>query len=154
MTFPDELLQQAYHLAGKDPDPPKEASLRRAISTAYYALFHLLISDAVVNWNRERDRPKLGRAFDHGRMKTVSKEIIGRKSATPDPILEKLKEIANTFVLLQDWRLLADYDNSRSWSRDEVEEVLFLVFEAFEKWSLIRHEDIAQDYLISFLLKR
>lgn len=87
--------------------------MRRAVSTAYYALFHLLIGDAVANWNREGDRAKLGRAFDHGRMKTVSKEVVGRKSAAPDSALEQLKEIANTFILLQDWRLLADYDNSR-----------------------------------------
>ena len=128
--------------------------MRRAVSTAYYALFHLLIGDAVVNWNRERDRAKLGRAFDHGRMKAASKEVGGRKSAAPDPVLDQLKEIAKTFVLLQDWRLLADYDNSKGWSRDDVDEALRLVSEAFETWVLIRHEDVAQDYLISFLLKR
>jgi hypothetical protein len=48
MAFADELLEQAYHLARKDPDPPKEASLRRAVSTGYYALFHLLIGESVV----------------------------------------------------------------------------------------------------------
>jgi hypothetical protein len=118
MSFADQLHLQAYHLVGKDhPNPPEEASLRRAVSTAYYALFHLLIGDAVGNWNRE-------------------------------------KEIANTFILLQDWRPLADYDSSKIWSRDDVVEALSLGTEAFEKWALIRHEDLAQDYLLSFLLKR
>ena len=154
MSFADELLEQAYHLAQKDPDAPKEASLRRAVSTGYYALFHLLIGEAVANWNRERDRAKLGRAFDHGRMKAVSSEIVRRKSAAPDPALDKLKEIAQVFVDMQDARHSADYDNSRAWTRKEVIDQLNLVSEAFKTWALIRHEDLAQDYLIAFLLRR
>jgi uncharacterized protein (UPF0332 family) len=39
--FPLDLLQQAYDLASKEETDPKQASLRRAVSTAYYALFHL-----------------------------------------------------------------------------------------------------------------
>lgn len=39
MPFPEDLLQQAYDLANKEPTDPKQASLRRAVSTAYYALF-------------------------------------------------------------------------------------------------------------------
>ncbi len=154
MAYAEELLQQAFHLAGKDPDPPKEASLRRAVSTGYYALFHLLIGDAVINWSREKDRAQLGRVFEHRRMKTASKEILDRKPATPDPVLDRLKKIAKTFVRLQEKRESADYDNSKSWTRDEVDEELFLVSEAFETWALIRYEDAAQDYLVSFLLKR
>jgi uncharacterized protein (UPF0332 family) len=38
-----------------------EAALRRATSTAYYALFHLLIRDATA------DRPLFGRVFEHGK---------------------------------------------------------------------------------------
>ncbi len=49
MAFADDLLEQAYHLANKDAQPT-QASLRRAVSTAYYALFHLLIDDAVSKW--------------------------------------------------------------------------------------------------------
>ncbi len=47
MAYPDDLLEQAQHLAQREPKRPKQASLRRAISSAYYALFHLLISEAV-----------------------------------------------------------------------------------------------------------
>ena len=42
-----------------EPRNPKQASLRRALSTAYYALFHLLISEAVANWNRVNLRQRL-----------------------------------------------------------------------------------------------
>jgi hypothetical protein len=38
MSFADDLLEQAYHLANRESKKPKQASLRRAVSTAYYAL--------------------------------------------------------------------------------------------------------------------
>ncbi len=43
MAFADDLLEQAYHLASLETGDPKQSSLRRAVSTAYYALFHLRI---------------------------------------------------------------------------------------------------------------
>jgi len=54
MSFADDLLEQSYDLAHKEPANPKQASLRRAVSTAYYALFHLLIDEAVSKWAVER----------------------------------------------------------------------------------------------------
>jgi len=41
MAFPNDLLEQAKHLAIREKKRPRQASLRRAVSTAYYALFHL-----------------------------------------------------------------------------------------------------------------
>ena len=69
MPFPDDLLEQAYELAHKEPTNPKQASLRRAVSTAYYALFHLLIDDAVSKWEVERQRSILARTFEHSKMR-------------------------------------------------------------------------------------
>jgi len=46
MSLPHDLLAQARLLATKEPRRPKDASLRRAVSTAYYALFHLLTDEA------------------------------------------------------------------------------------------------------------
>ncbi len=43
MSLHDDLLIQATHLATLETTRPKQASLRRAVSTAYYALFHFLI---------------------------------------------------------------------------------------------------------------
>jgi hypothetical protein len=73
MAFADDLLEQAYHLARRERKNPIQASLRRAVSTAYYALFHLLIDEAVGNWAVERQRSVLARTFDHGRMKRFAK---------------------------------------------------------------------------------
>ena len=47
MAFADDLPKDAYHLAGRGGKNPRQSSLRRAVSTAYYAVFHLLISDFV-----------------------------------------------------------------------------------------------------------
>jgi hypothetical protein len=42
----EHLLEQAVTLARLDARRPKQANLRRAISAAYYALFHLLVDEA------------------------------------------------------------------------------------------------------------
>src|SRR6266853_1280488 len=78
MAFPDDLLKVAQHLADLHPDGTHQASLRRAVSTAYYALFHLLISEATANWSRPELRAILGRCFDHGPMKTASEAKISQ----------------------------------------------------------------------------
>jgi hypothetical protein len=52
----EELLDLAALLA-TEPQP-KAAVLRRAISTAYYALFHLLIFETTLNWGIEDQRQR------------------------------------------------------------------------------------------------
>src|ERR1035438_5650076 len=64
MAFAEDLLEQAYHLARRERTKPRQASLRRAISTAYYALFHLLIREATGNWKRDVQRARLARTFE------------------------------------------------------------------------------------------
>jgi hypothetical protein len=66
------LLEQARHLARREKTRPRQASLRRAVSTAYYALFHMLIGEATLNWKRVDQRDLLARFFEHGKMKTAS----------------------------------------------------------------------------------
>jgi uncharacterized protein (UPF0332 family) len=75
MPYHYDLLDQALKLVHQDPLNPKQASLRRAVSTAYYAVFHLLIFEAASNWNKPTLHTSLGRAFDHGLMKSASREI-------------------------------------------------------------------------------
>lgn len=42
----DDLLRQAERLAKLDPKRPRQANLRRAVSSAYYALFHFLVDQS------------------------------------------------------------------------------------------------------------
>src|ERR1700730_7710734 len=72
MAFADDLLELAQDMANLPAANRRQANLRRADSTAYYALFHLLISKATLNWARADLRPALGRLFEHGPMNTAS----------------------------------------------------------------------------------
>ena len=133
MPFPEDLLQQAYDLANKEPTDPKQASLRRAVSAAYYALFHLLVDEAVSKWAIERQRSILARTFEHGKMKGICDEVL--KSVTGGSSLPpELHTVAENFIQLQQHRHTADYDNSKQWSRTDVLNVLTLATDAFNAW--------------------
>jgi len=77
MAYPDHLLEQAKHLAKREKKKPRQASLRRAVSTAYYSLFHLLIHETTLNWKRVEQRPLLARFFEHGKMRAASERQRG-----------------------------------------------------------------------------
>ena len=122
MSFAEDLLEQAYHLSNKDGSTPKQASLRRAVSTAYYALFHLLIDEAVGKWGVEHQRGTLARTFEHGSMSKVCEEFVkGFYIAKEPPDLLPLKNVAQTFSDLQQQRHIADYDNSIVWTKAKAE---------------------------------
>jgi hypothetical protein len=153
MPFPEDLLQQAYDIASKESTDPKQASLRRAVSTAYYALFHLLADEAVSKWAVERQRSILARTFEHGRMKGICDEVLksGKGGATLPP---ELNTVAHIFIQLQHHRHIADYDNSKQWSRTDVLEVLTLATDAFNAWYSMSTRDPAQDFLLQLFLPR
>lgn len=157
MAFHDDLLQLAIDLAGQHPTSLNQATLRRSVSTAYYALFHLLISETVANWSRASSRDALGRMFDHALMKRVSSGIADSHKFPfkgEDPVVvQNLRAVASAFVLLQDKRHIADYDNSISWTRTEALKEWTRAAEAFADWDSIRNEVIAQNYLVSLLIK-
>lgn len=154
MSFADDLLEQAHHLAHREKDNPKQASLRRAVSTAYYALFHLLIDDAVSNWGIERQRSILARTFEHGRMRGICDEVCKDFKSGSSKISPELNVVAQAFIQLQQQRHIADYDNSRNWSRTDVQDVLVLAADAFIAWDGIRGSEAAQDYLLSLFLPK
>jgi uncharacterized protein (UPF0332 family) len=158
MAYHDDLLRQALQLAHQEPRNPKQASLRRAVSTAYYALFHLLISEAVANWNRVNLRAALGRAFDHNIMKAASNRIQDRRQFPflgEDPAaVAVLKAVAKTFAQLQEKRHTADYDNTTFWTRTEALAQIKSAEQAFNTWKSIRNEQIAQAYLVSLVVKK
>jgi hypothetical protein len=117
MSLHSDLLRQARQPAHLEPRRPRQASLRRAVSTAYYALFHLLIHEATTTLIAAPVvRGRFSRAFDHGDMKAASKDfatattakqlakLTGGVAIPPD-----LQTVANTFVDLQEARHEADY---------------------------------------------
>src|SRR5580658_11169218 len=80
MGIAEDLLTLAGRLANPAPQEPEQASFRRSISTAYYALFHLLVQEAVQNWNGSPTAQRgLERKFEHRTMKEVSNSILRNK---------------------------------------------------------------------------
>jgi hypothetical protein len=155
MAFADDLLAQAYHLAAMERKNPKQASLRRAVSTAYYALFHLLINDAVGNWRIVRQRSILARTFEHGKMRAVCETCVKNFYSSGQPATEvQLKNVARAFILLQQERHIADYDNSFVWLRTNAVAAVDMASAAFSDWASIRTQEIAQDYLLALFLPK
>ncbi len=124
MAYPEDLLQLALEMANLHPDEANRASLRRGVSTGYYALFHLLVSEAVANCTDPQFQATLARVFDHGPMKQAS----GRKLSELNDFVDRrppegpertikyhLYTIAETFSQAKQDRNEADYNLLREW---------------------------------------
>ncbi len=157
MAYHDELLQQAKELVHKDPNNPTQADLRRSVSSAYYALFHLLIFEACLNWSNNISRPGLARMFEHGVMKKVSKKVtdVGKMPyAGEDPtIVDKLRSFAGLFVQLQEQRHEADYNTKDAWTVTQSLKEVLAANRALATWQEIRAEKISQDFLVALLIR-
>jgi hypothetical protein len=157
MGIAEDLLTLADRLARPAAGEPQQASFRRSISTAYYALFHLLIQEAVQSWNGSSSaRLGLERRFEHRTMKDVSNSVLrGSWRGWSVPALNVPSElgfVTRAFVDLQESRLQADYDNSRIWKSADVLAKVDDVRTAFDNWSKIRTHPAANEYLLSLLI--
>jgi uncharacterized protein (UPF0332 family) len=162
MPLAHDLLEQAYHLARREPKRPKQASLRRAVSTSYYALFHLLISKATRNWRQTDQRASLGRYFQHGNMANASNKQKGEcgrfLNATPPPApgvdtdcMTHLQTISFAFYQAYQQRQSADYDIVKPWTRTQALAIIDSVDAAFKAMPQVRDHKAAQAYLFSLL---
>ena len=156
----DDLLQLAEELANLHTPNHRQADLSRAVSTAYYALFHLLIFEATANWKEQTLRDTLGRIFEHHKMKSACETRVSELNtyfdSNPPPSREQVVSIhlhwvANTFVQSQQQRNDADYNTSKRWTDTEVATQIASVAQAFRSWRIIRGELAAQTLLVSML---
>lgn len=160
MAYCEDLINQAILLCDHHPadEEPNQANLRRAISSLYYALFHLLTTDAAENWKHERQRHRFARVFDHGKMKQASARLLSKEIPKDDSTARinalRLHIMAQIFVNLQQARHTADYDHSRFWSRVQVYEDVYRAVKAIEEWKLVRDTEEAQDYLLDMITGR
>lgn len=85
----------------------RKASMRRAVSSAYYAVFHALCfvcASQLVGWNKANDLLEpVYRMLDHG---SVKNRLIGKEAAAMTPAI---LEIGARFKNLQEARHEADY---------------------------------------------
>lgn len=159
MSLASDLLEQAEHLARREPRRPRQASLRRAISTAYYALFHLLIEEATgALVARPELRARFARAFEHGEMRGASAAF-----ANPQParlmtltggaaVPQGVQDVAAAFVELQEARHEADYNVDRTFTRLDSTNLVAQAARAFVTWGTIRSDPVARTYLAALLL--
>lgn len=163
-----DLLDQAQKLVLAAIRDDSEAGLRRAVSTAYYALFHLLLTEAAAMMAPPQPpglRLQARRAFSHSEMRAVCALFasgIGpkAKSLPPtmrllvDPIEKQLLAVIRAFELLQNARTTADYDLAFSvtelWALEEVERAK----EAFANWEGVRTSPNAAVFLLALALHR
>jgi hypothetical protein len=157
MGIAQDLLQQAYHLLTYEGANPSQASLRRAVSAAYYALFHLLTADAASRWQGSPEsHTGFARAFQHGGMKSVSHQFqqLAWKNwhGVLQPVPSSLRQVAGAFVRLYEERQIADYNNHEQWTATDVEALLAAAQLAFQNWDSIRTDPMAGNYLLMMLL--
>lgn len=166
MSLPEDLLDLARRTADPGrPGAPRQADLRRAISTTYYALFHKIVEEATRRFvGRAPDRQALrqsvfGRAFDHAEMRDCAKSFGARnpanafKEALGDVVLgAALVHVADCFVELQEERHKADYHSGIRFTRPQAIGLVEQTEEAFRCLDSIRGTLEADVFLGAMLL--
>ncbi len=138
---PDDFIKTARSLVSQQgAGRPRETDLRRAVSTAYYALFHCVAvsgADLLVGGEQadrsERAWRQTYRALNHGRAKNRCKEITGKKKQMGFP--PGLEDFALEFVNLQRARHRADYDPAERLIKSDVHQTIRLAERAVAKFT-------------------
>ena len=102
-----DLMEVAHALTKSDAGRPTQARLRRAVSTAYYAMFHCLAASAADLFIGPARGPAWHRAYralEHGRARNAC-----RQGQTMLEFPMEIRNFAEAFVVLQNERQQADY---------------------------------------------
>ncbi len=136
----EHQLENARMLARLDKRRPRQASLRRAVSTTYYAVFQALCetcADTLVGWNKPWEAfTPVFRALEHS--PTARTLLQGSVAKTPE--LQRLGFAFNELQAAREW---ADYNpeprpsfeegrNSSPFTREEAITLVELAAEAIE----------------------
>ncbi len=164
MSLHEDLQIQALHLAELEQRRPRQASLRRAVSAAYYSLFHLLVDESTKmmfgqSANRRAFRDVLARGFAHATMAEACRSFRGGSLPAqidivvrPLTIPTDLRTVASTFVRLQEERHRADYNRALPFSKAEVQNLLQEATDAAMAWQQVRDDEVAKFFLIALPL--
>ena len=158
MTLAADLLKQAESLAKLEPKRPKQASLRRSISSAYYSLFHLLIEEGAKIITTDGSlRPHISRVYQHGELKKICDAVSA--PLTPSrhwlsnffdfPVDPLLVSVCQTFSNLQELRHSADYDLSRTFKKSESVGIVSRAIAAHEDWKKVKNVKNAKLLLLA-----
>jgi uncharacterized protein (UPF0332 family) len=166
-----DLLKQARQLLSLDPGKPRQASLKRAVSTAYYALFHLLIKDGAASLLSTRSPfySFLSRSFTHADMKAAAAHfrsalsidvdtgkppspLSKKKSTAVIAIPQEFRDVAEALVHLQQSRHSADYDVRRRFTRHEAGGLVAQAEAVFVTWRAVRKTLAGRFFLLALLV--
>lgn len=160
MAAHDDLLRRAEQLLLHAKTGPRQTNLRGAVSSAYYAVFHLLGYEAsrLVTTDRLL-RPAVARTLKHNEMKEVShqfraQQLPAKYHAVTQTLRvpTELRQVAGYFLTLQEARHHADYRLHVPLTRLEAEGHVQDSHNAFERWASVRGDEMTKVFLVSLLL--
>jgi hypothetical protein len=170
LRYADQLVEQARSLAEQDPTRPAQASLRRAVSAAYYALFHFLIGEAskeLLPREAKALRSVVSRTFVHAEMAEASKAFSKahakgvlelheslRASLRRAPVHACVASMSSAFADAQQARSKADYDLSRRVRKHEALAYVQQAEDEISSWRSSGTHPSKPAYLVSLLLWR
>lgn len=161
MALHDDLLRTARLLAtlnspSAQSTQSSQADLRRAVSTAYYAVFHLLIAESLyllLPWASSAMSARVGRSFGHKEMAGVCRAFARRlltnelQDLLKETVSPDLEKVATLFCQLQQARHDADYNVSFVPVRTVALSRVAEAEEAFHRWSALRDTPEARVFL-------
>ena len=127
---PRDLIRIARQLAsgaaGNSRGRPRQAELRRAVSTAYYALFHALalccaeqLAGSVRSSRRNPSWTQTYRALEHGHARNQCDNQASMRAFPAE-----VQNFGQRFVFMQGQRQQADYAPNATFSRDRVVQLI------------------------------
>ncbi|MDE2760139.1 MAG: hypothetical protein OXH90_07575 [Paracoccaceae bacterium] len=120
--FPDDLIKTARGLVNLDQNSHGQANLKRALSTAYYAMFHALCRNCADSFVGTEEDNRSQRAWEHAYRVLDHKPTKNRcndqefKRSFP----EGVQDFARKFIELQEKRHDADYNPSYTLTSNDV----------------------------------
>lgn len=126
MISHQDLLNIAEELASglgdENQGRPRQTELRRAVSCAYYAMFHTLASccanmliGSTPSRRSNQAWQQVYRSLEHGRLRTQCSDRGTMSQFPPD-----IQKFAESLVLMQRHRHSADYDPMEDFDRAQV----------------------------------
>jgi hypothetical protein len=152
---PSDLIAVARLLSAQSPST--DAQLRRAVSTAYYAVFHTILRAAArrfigVGHEASAAYTLIYRGFEHGRIKAVCVALSAprlndklRFSLGKSAVSQEMRDFASAFPSLQDARHLADYHPSTQFLPSDASSIIDgaeLAMDAFDRTTPEEQADV------------
>ena len=149
---PKLFIDLARHIVEQGATRPSQVSLRRAISTAYYALFHALAqngADLLVG-RTARSSPawqRVYRGLEHGRAREACDNTLAM-SRFPAAI----QDFGEVFVLMQFQRRRADYDPHAHFLKSSVTYDINTAEQAIKNFAAVG-DNLRRDFSVHVLFK-